>query len=333
MRNVLIVKPSALGDVIQATAVLPLIRRSFPRARVSWLVFEQNAGALEGNPLIDDLIVVKRKGLGLGGMARLVRRLRRGRFDLVVDLQCLLRSGLITFATGSGRRAGYANGREFSTLFYNEPYEISRDVHAVDGYLLMCRMLGCRGTEEVRFVLPGGDPERTRVERLLSASPGPGPAVAVCPTAGWVTKTWPVSSFARVADLLVDACGARVFWLGAPKERAVGERAAGLMRHPSRNLVGELSLPEVAAFLRASDLFVGNDSGLMHMAAAAGTRTAAVFGPTDPVRTGPYTDRARVVTAGVDCQPCFRKKCNDLKCLSGLAPEELAAACRDLLDH
>ena len=333
MRNVLIVKPSALGDVIQATAVLPVIKQTFPRARVSWLVFEQNAGALEGNPWIDDLIVVKRRGLGPGGVARLVRSLREGRFDLVVDLQCLLRSGLITYATGSGRRAGYANGREFSTLFYNESYEIPRDMHAVDGYLLMCRKLGCRGTEEVRFVLPGGDPERTRVERLLGASSGGGPVVAVCPTAGWDTKAWSESGFARAADLLVDACGARVFWLGAPGERPVGERAAGLMRHPSRNLVGELSLPEVAAFLRASDLFVGNDSGLMHMAAAAGTRTAAVFGPTDPKRTGPYTDRARVVTAGVDCQPCFRKKCDDLKCLSRLAPEDLAAACRDLLDH
>ncbi|MCF8063564.1 MAG: glycosyltransferase family 9 protein [Deltaproteobacteria bacterium] len=333
MRNVLIVKPSALGDVIQATAVLPVIKETFPRARVSWLVFEQNAGALQGNPLIDRLIVVKRKGLGPMRIVSLVRELRREHFDLVVDLQCLLRSGLIAYAAGSGRRAGYANGRELSTLFYNEPYEIPRDMHAVDGYLLMCRMLGCREAEEVRFVLPGGEAERSRVERLLRSTGGCGPVVAVCPTAGWPTKTWPEAGFARTADLLVDEYGARVLWLGSPKERPVGKRAAGLMKHPSRNLVGELSLPEVAVLLQPSDLFVGNDSGLMHMAAAAGTRTAVVFGPTDPGRTGPYTDRARVVTAGVDCQPCFKKKCGDLKCLAGLTPEDLMAACRALLDH
>jgi lipopolysaccharide heptosyltransferase I len=332
MKNILIVKPSALGDVIQATTVLPVIKASFPRAVVSWLVFEQNAGVLEGNPWIDHLIVVKRRGLGLRGAVSLVRELRKGRFDLVVDLQCLLRSGLITYATGSGRRAGYANGRELSTLFYNEPYDIPRSMHAVDGYMRMCRMLGCRETGEVRFVLPGGELERARVEDLLEGSAG-GPVVAVCPTAGWTTKTWPESSFAQAADQLADAYGARVFWLGSPGERPVGERAAGLMSHPSRNLMGELSLPEVAVFLRAADLFVGNDSGLMHMAAAAGTPTVAVFGPTDPARTGPYTDRARVVTAGVDCRPCFRKRCDDLRCLSGLTPEILVGACRELLDQ
>ncbi len=333
MQRILIVKPSALGDVVQATSVLPVIKARYPWVHISWLVFRQNAEALRDNPWIDDLIVVDRKGLSLRRIGALVRTLRARKFDLVLDLQCLLRSGLITFATGSRRRVGYANGREGSVLFYNETHEIPRDIHAVDGYLLMCRKLGCRAPGEVRFVLPGGPPERSRVERLLGSSNGQGPLVAVCPTAGWPSKTWPAGRFAAVADSLVEEHGARIVWLGAPEEREQGERAAGSMTHDSLNLVGRLTLPEVAVLLRRSDLYVGNDSGLMHMAAAAGTRTVVVFGPTDPKRTGPYTAGSRVVSAGLDCQPCFRKTCPRPDCLSQVLPEHVWAVCREALAH
>ncbi len=333
MQKILIVKPSALGDVVQATSILPVIKARYPRSRLSWFVFKQNAGVLRGNPWIDDLIVMDRKGVNLSRICSLVRELRGRKFDLVVDLQCLLRSALVTFSTGSRRRVGYSNGREFSSLFYNEAYEISRDMHAVDGYLLMCRMLGCRDTGKVRFVLPGGDSDRARVESLMPPLNGEGPLVTVCPTAGWSSKTWPVEHFARVGDLLADEYGARIVWLGAPGEEPQVKRASDLMKHDSLNLVGRLSLAEVAVLLRRADLFVGNDSGLMHMAAAAGIRTAVVFGPTDPRRTGPYSERSRVVTANVDCRPCFKKTCSRPRCLTDILPEALMNACRDLLSR
>lgn len=332
MKNVLIVKPSALGDIIQATCVLPVLKASFPGIRISWLVFEHNAGIVMNHPLVDRVITLRRKGGFPWTLPRLLHELREPDFDAVIDLQGLLRSALLARLTGCSRRIGFANAREQATLFYTEAHEIpTQSMHAVDGYLRLCKALGAKALDEVFFPLPIGKEHRRRVKELLAGFSEGKPLIAVCPTAKWRSKCWPESRFSELADLLSDRLDARIVLLGSPSEKEITARIAGKVRRPCLDLAGRISIVELAALLEASDLYVGNDSGLMHMASATRTRTVALFGPTDPGRTGPYNPRARVVRADLDCMPCFKRECRNPRCMNEIAPEAVALACEELL--
>ncbi len=334
MRNILIVKPSALGDVIQATCVLPLLKSHAPASRISWLVFEHNAEIVRNHPLVDHVISINRNSGFSRQMPHLLRELRTGQFDIVIDLQCLLRSALLSRLTGCTRRIGYANGREFSTLFYTETYDIPRaTMHAVDGYLRVCKLLGVSGRETVSFPIPLNDEHRRRVHSLIADFKGEDPLISICPTSKWKTKCWPEESFAALADLLSERVKGRVVLLGAPSEREIVRRVGERMRHEYLDLSGKLSLMEAAAVLETSRLFVGNDSGLMHLASATQTRTVSVFGPTDPKRTGPYNEKAKVASLGLACSPCFKRRCDSCRCLKDLAPEMVAETCIEHLNN
>jgi lipopolysaccharide heptosyltransferase I len=335
MKNILIVKPSALGDVIQATCVLPGLKRLSPDGRISWLVFSHNADIVADHPLIDGVVSVSRKTGAWRQLPGLAARLRAAGFDAVIDLQGLLRSALFGFMTGAPRRIGFANGRERSTLFYTESHDIpTRRMHAVDGYLRLIEALGAPPAPppaEVSFPLPLTERHRERIRELTSDFVGEAPLVTICPTAKWVTKRWPEEHFAALADLLAGREKARIAFCGAPDDAEAIGRIMGKMRRPSLDLSGRLSLMELAALLERSDLYVGNDSGPMHLASATRTPTVAIFGPTDPKRTGPYNTRASVVASPLDCAPCFRRKCPTNECLRRLAPEEVHAACLERL--
>jgi heptosyltransferase I len=334
MKNILIVKPSALGDVIQATCILPLLKAHTPDSQISWLVFEHNAEVVRQHPLIDRVITLDRNSRFLPQFPALLRHLRGARFDAVIDLQGLLRSAVLSRLTGCPRRIGYANGREFSTRFYTEVYDVpTKSMHAVDGYLQLCHSLGMSLPGPVTFPIPLKEAHRKRIDILISDFIGKHPLISICPTAKWETKCWPEESFATVADLLSERVNARVVLLGSPAETAIVGRIAKRMRHAPLDLSGKLSILEIAALLERSALFVGNDSGLMHLASATETRTVAIFGPTDPRRTGPYNARARVATLNLHCAPCFRRNCESCRCLKELPPEGVAQLCLEELQQ
>lgn len=332
MKRVLIIKPSALGDVIQATCMLPVIKDHDPDIHISWLVFEHNQEVVVDHPLLDEVITLDRHGSVLETWSRVRRQMRRMDFDTVIDVQGLLRSALLSVLSGCKRRVGFANGRELSTFFYTETYDIpTRSMHAVDGYLRLCEALGMRKPEEVRFPLPIQERHRKRVDALLPQGSREECTIVVCPTAGWPSKCWPEASFAALADRLVEEHRARILLVGGPGEQEAVARVAGLMRHPCLDLSGKLNLMEVAALIERSDLFVGNDSGLMHMSSATRTPCVAIFGPTDPHRTGPYSPLARTIQADVECAPCFQRRCREMTCMKKISPETVERMCVDLI--
>ena len=334
MKNILIVKPSALGDVIQATCVLPVLKGAFPGVRISWLVFEHNSEIVRGHPLVDQVLAVRRRGIGFTALPDLIRSLRTPGFDAVIDLQGLLRSAVLTRLTGCGRRIGFADGREQSPLFYTEKYELPRhSMHAVDRYLALCQRLGAGVPAEPVFPIPVRDVHRARVSGLLGDFGEGRPLVVVNPTAKWQSKRWPAASFAAVADILCRQCNAGVVLVGGPSETAIVSEVAALMTHPFLDLSGRISIMELAALLERADLFLGNDSGPMHLASATRTPTVALFGPTDPRRTGPYNPKARVVNARLDCMPCFRRSCERPRCMEELLPQAVARVCAEILSN
>ncbi len=338
MQRILIVKLSALGDVIQTLPVLAALRRGHPQLHIDWVVEEEIAPLLEGHLLIDRLLPLPRRRIlkslysskNLSGAFHLLRRfwkeLRRENYDVILDLQGLLKSALVTLAARAPRKIGFANGREGSPLVLNEklpPYP--PDLHAVKRYLLAAEYLGGL-PEPVEFPLPPF-PSAEEVARKL-ALPSP-PWLIFIPATRWPTKLWPSENWRKLVELACDS-GLPLIATGTSQERAYVSQCVGEKVY---NLAGRLSLPELAGILSGAQAVVSVDTGPMHLAAALGRPVVALFGPTAPWRTGPFGKIHRVLRLELPCSPCFRKRCPEPRCLQGLSPEKVWQTLKEVLGN
>jgi heptosyltransferase-1 len=311
-RRILLIKPSSLGDIVHALPVLAGLRAAYPQAHIAWLVGNAFAPLLAGHPLLDEVIRFDRRRYGrmlqsraVGAeFLRFVGDLRRRGFDLVVDLQGLLRSGFLSWASGARRRVGFAGARELAAAFYTQRVRCpTRDMHAVDKNLHLARTLGLP-VDPPTFPLGLRDDEVAAFRRRL----GP-PFVALLPGARWETKRWRPDRWAELVDRLPGGGFPPVVLLGAPEDRAYTEAILAACTTPVINLVGQTSLRELSAGLALADLVICHDSGPMHIAAALDKPIVAIFGPTNPARTGPYCRWARVVALPLPCAPCYQRQC------------------------
>ncbi len=330
-RHILFIKPSSLGDIVHAMPTFASIRRTYPKARLTWLVKSQWADFVERIDGVDRVWPVKST---LKGWLSQVSPLRAEHFDLVVDLQGLFRSAAISWLSGSPLIAGFANGREGSSWFYSRRVPAPQvEMHAVDRYLLVAKAVGAVEScvPEFRFRISQADHDA--VERLLSRF---GVAlgtswVALNVSARWPTKRWPAESFAEVADRLQQEGAGPVMLLGGPDERAAGAAITGQMKTPVIDLTGATTVGLLPALLSKASLLITNDSGPMHIAAAVGTPVVALFGPTSALLTGPYGAGHSVLTGNVPCQPCFSRTCRNvlpLECLRTVSPQQVLAVVR-----
>ena len=309
--RVCVVKPSALGDVVQAMSLLPVLRRRFPGAEISWVIAAGLRDLVDPHPLIDRVIPFERRG-GLTDWRRLLTDLRAARFDVVFDLQGLARTGLMTAATGAPVRIGLESAREGSRLACHRLIpDTGRAMPAHARYWRVAEELGCGHFRRATPVaISGGDAAFAR-----RAVPRSGrPLLALVPGARWETKRWPAEKFARLAVKSYRAWGATPVIVGAPDEVDVCGEAERLIRRfaPAAdvtNLAGRTTLRQLAAVLHRCDLAVSNDTGPMHLAAAVGTPVTGVFTCTDPVRSGPAGPRHEFVRTSVPCAGSYRKRC------------------------
>ena len=329
--RVLIVKPSSLGDVVDAVPVAVALKEAFPAVEVHWLAGRPYAELLAAQPSVDRVLVFDRRRWGGWGFWRhrvewrtLVRQLREAGYDVAIDLQGLARSALLTRASGAPARVGLSSARECARLAYTvtvgprEP-----EVHAVDRYLQVLRALGVAPPGEARFGLAVPQEAGEQVEARLAAEAVSGRFVCLAPGARWESKRWPVERFAELGARLAEAQGVEVVVVGAEEDRALARVIAERVGPTARDWTGRTTLVELAALLERSALVVTNDSGPMHLAAALGTPLVALFGPTNPVRTGPYSPRAVVVTSAAHCAPCYRRRCDRLVCLEEVRVEDV----------
>ncbi len=331
--RILIVKLSALGDVVQALAVLPVLRARWPEAEIYWLVEEAAADLVKDHPLLNGVFVSQRKhwlrNLRLGSWKQalaLVHRLREESFDLVLDLQGLLKSAVWVALARARKKCGFANHREGSTWPLSHPlppYEPER--HAVWRYLDAAAYLTGQEISRVSFPLPPL-PEGKAVCKRLGL---PEDFVLFIPGARWETKRWPPAAWARLACLLKDSGSPEIFVVGGPGDRVLAQEimAEGAL---VRSLCGKTSLLELAALLKRARLIITVDTGPMHLAAALGKKVVALFGPTAPWRTGPFGSGHRILRLGLSCSPCFRKTCPEPVCLLHLNPEQVFEEARTL---
>jgi lipopolysaccharide heptosyltransferase I len=322
-QRILIIKPSSLGDVTHALPVLSLLRRRWPEARISWLVAPACAGLLEGLSTLDEVIVFERRRFGTAwrnpaaglDLIRFKRDLKRRGFDLVIDLQGLFRSGWLAWQTGSPVRIGFANAREFAPLFYTHRVLIdSLDQHAVERYLKIARALGC-DDGPVEFHFPVTDEHRRYIDSLIPAAER---FAVLLPGANWETKRWPAEDFEAMVEPLRKRFGLRSVLVGGPDAQELASRIPSAL-----NLAGKTNLPQLVALLERASLVIANDSGPMHIAAALGRPLVTLFGPTNPIRTGPYGRSDSVVRVNIYCSPCYSRRCSHQSCMGWLAVDQV----------
>jgi heptosyltransferase-1 len=324
--KVLIIKPSAIGDVVHALPVLGLMRRAWPGAKISWLVASSCAGLLEGHPMLEEVIRFERGRFGESwrnpaaaiGLWRFGRELRERKFDLVVDLQGLFRSGWLSGRTKAPVRVGFENARELGWMFYTDRVKVaSREVHAVERYLDVAEALGC-GRGPVEFVFATDEGDRAWVREKVGSV---GRYAVVLPGTNWATKRWPVEHFAGVVKPLRERMGLASVTAGSKDEVALGEAVGATV-----NLAGKTTLRQLVALIEGAELVIANDSGPMHIAAALGKPLVAMYGPTNPVRTGPWGRMDSVVRLDIACSPCYSRRCSHQSCLRWLTVESVMNA-------
>jgi heptosyltransferase-1 len=321
-RKMLIIKPSSLGDIVHALPFLCVIHECFPAAHIDWIVAKGNEGLLEGNPMIRRLWIIDKdswKKFGsltgtVAEMANIARALRNEKYDVVIDLQGLMRSALMAKATGARMRIGFSEAREGSTIFYTHKVRGGTGIHAVNRYLRIAAAIGC-DIGSVRFPMPlVKEPEKiTRLRREL------GEYAVIVPGARWQTKRWPCESFGALAAML----RIRSVIVGNEADRVAAARIAEWSRGNAMSMAGDTDVAGLLCLIRGAKYVITNDSGPMHMAAAYGIPVVAIFGPTNPALTGPYGHNHMVVKSGIDCSPCRRKKCEDLRCMKEISVERV----------
>lgn len=334
IRRILLIKPSSLGDIVHTFPTVALLRATFPASHLTWLVKREWAGLVERAEGVDRVWPVDS---GLAGWLSQVPGLRAERFDLVVDLQGLLRSGIMAWLSGCPTRIGFANGREGSPLFYSQRVAVpTPDMHAVERYRLVAAALGAPAglTPEFRFRSLPGDEQQVRALLQRHGLSPDALWIAMNVSARWPTKRWPPEYFAQTADQLQQDGAGSVVLFGGPGDRADVNAVQRSMGTKPVDLTGETSVGLLPALLKSAAVLVTNDSGPMHVAAAVGTPVVSVFGPTSPIRTGPYGPGHVVLTHDVPCRPCYSRRCLnsvERECLMSITPGKVVEAVHEQL--
>jgi lipopolysaccharide heptosyltransferase I len=348
LSRILIIKPSSLGDVVQALPVAWALRDLKPDARIDWLVTPGCAGVVEGLAAIDHVFPFDRGRFGrmwrnpLSAMEFVwfLGRLRRVRYTTVVDLQGLFRSGFLSWASGAATRLGLANSREGAERFYTDIVKLPPGpLSAIDRYFEAAVALGVPREAAKRFdvFIP---PEKAVEARELLKARGLAEGrryVVLVPGARWQTKRWPEERFAALANRIHEKLDLAPVLVGAPSDREIADRMVQMQGRHLVDVIGRTDLKVLAAVLQGAECVVTNDTGPMHLASALGRPILAIFGSTDAALTGPYGADNLVLGRKAACAPCLERSCQfagqqqELICLRSITVDEVFECLRQML--
>jgi 3-deoxy-D-manno-octulosonic-acid transferase/heptosyltransferase-1 len=343
--NILIIKLSSIGDVVHALPFLEVLKQNHPASRIDWLIEEEASQVISGHPAINRVIISKRKSWEkeilnplkftkvFSDAIGFYKELRSSSYDIVVDLQGLFRSGFLTALSRGKRKIGMSGGREGASFFLKEPpVPVDYDQHAIDRYLNVASYLDCK-TVGFKGEIPVFEQDKKLADGILGPDTENNSIIAINPMAKWKTKLWEPNKFSELASGLQKDLNCRIIFTGSGQDRAIIDEmikhivnAAGPV-----NLAGRTSLKELAYLYSRCSVLVCTDTGPMHIAAAMGCRVVALFGPTSPLRTGPYGTGHRVIRSGIDCSPCFKKECENPECMKDITVNAVIDAVRSII--
>jgi ADP-heptose:LPS heptosyltransferase len=333
--RILIVRLSALGDVIHGLPVVCALREAFPQAVLGWVVEGRSAHLLQGHQAIDHVIAAPRGWLkSPRAIADLRRRLRAFKPDIAIDLQCLTKSAVAAWLSGAWRRIGKAgqDGRELSKWFHNELVTVGGR-HVIDHYLEMLRPLRI-DSPLVRFDLPeAADDARMGEQTLRSLGLEHDRFAILNPGAGWPSKIWPPERHGEMARRLADAYGlASLAVWGVPSEKPLAESIVATSRGAAR-LAPPTTITQLAALCRRSAMFLGSDTGPMHLAVAVGTPTISLHGPSQAEWCGAYGPENIRLQARYEGGSANQRRQADDSAMREITVDMVFDACCRLLDQ
>lgn len=335
-KRILFIKPSSLGDIFNSFPAFYLLRKSCPNCKIDWLISKNLAPVLKYiEKDLESIIIFNRsifKTIGaIPELKKLITSIRKEEYDLAIDLQGLLRSSLMAFIAKAKHKIGSDNTREkIASRFYNKKIFIPENItHAIEKNTFIISTL-----LQIPHIVPDFKLESIKefreqtIKLLNNNNIDPNKFILFAPGARWKTKRWTFSHFARVADLLY-------FWnpnikvviIGTKSERQIADRLMKSCKQRAPiSLVGKTSLVEMIEIIGMSKLLLTNDSGPMHIAAAMRKPVHAIFGPTDPQKTGPYWEGNHIYQAINSCTKCLKKECakQTMECLNHINPEDVA---------
>jgi lipopolysaccharide heptosyltransferase I len=319
--HILIVRLSALGDIVHAIPAAAALRRAYPDARIDWLLDARHRDIVDLVTGIDRVIVIQRSS----PMAwiQVLGELRADRYDVACDFQGLLKSAVLARGSGASEVAGFALGHLRERLarpFYTTTAP-AEGGHAIQKNL---RLLQTLGIHDTRIEFPIAQVESEALQTLRTAIGG-APFAVITPGAAWPNKRWPADRYGQLAGVIRDRTGLIPVVLWGPGEdalaRAVVDSSAG-----TAVLAPPTTVRDIVAVCRAADLFVAGDTGPLHIAMAVGTPTVSLFGPTDPVRNGPFAVNDLVVSRAGQCHCHIERQCRHSRwCLEDIGVSEVSA--------
>lgn len=336
VKNILIIKLSAIGDVIHALPVSYAIKETYPDAHVTWVVEPPAYNLLTNNPYIDEIIVFhkkefKKKEGFKKHFAPLMKQLRARKYDIVLDLQGLAKSGILAFLARGKKKIGTCDMRELSGLVSKPTVGKNAGGHIVERYLDVARAIGCR-TEKIVFPICATQEEKDHAQRYLLEG-GVGGAYAVLAVGtNWENKCWHPTSFAKLADWLNQQGVTPVLVGGGAKDEARAKAILANMHEKAVSLIGKTTLKELSVVIQGACVFIGGDTGPAHMAAGLGVPTIELMGPTDANRNGPYRQMNNAIEIDAECKHCWKRKCRkEIDCLGQIPLERVIDKVRPYL--
>lgn len=336
--RILIIRLSAIGDVVRALPALAALRRRFPHAQIDWAVESKAAAIVEDHPDLDLCHVFERRRRGdgrVGGFFAFLRFIRRQSYDVTVDFHGIFKSGLISLCSRAPQRFGFASprSREMSSFFYTDRVSLpSMRLNRVDENRLLCEALGAAPHEAVDAVVSVPEAAQAEVDAFFDTTfDGSKRVVAIHPAVERESKQWPLASYAALADLLLADGRFEVVITWGPDQRAMAEAVAARAKRKPLVAPETPDLKHYAWLIHRCALYVGGDTGPMHMAAAMGTSVVAIFGGTDPAKHAPVGAPARVLYAGPEPPPRRVSTRAAQEYLARITPEMVYDACVGLL--
>jgi len=327
--KILIIKPSAWGDIVHTLPFLAAVNTRYPDAEIHWVVAKGLHSFLEGHPLITKMWIMDKDGWrNFGRLPQSIaeinafrKGLKKEDFDLSIDLSGLLRSGLITLAAGAKYRLGFSDSDEGSPFFYTHKIEGGQQIHAIDRYLKLAQLLDC-DISKIQYPFA----ELPDISKLTDSLPKE--FCIMAPSAGKEANRWPASRFGELAAKLPLPS----LVIAGPNDKEIAKEVVQESNGKAINLAGKTNLKELVSLIARSHYFICNDTGPMHIAAALNIHVFALFGPANPTRTGPYGSNHTIIRKDLECSPCYaRKPCktNNWRCMTDITVDNVLSIIRE----
>jgi heptosyltransferase-2 len=338
IKRLIIRSTNWIGDAVMTTPAIRAIRKNFPNAKISILAKPWVTPVFESSPYIDNILIYGDAGKhkGLSGKLRLARELKQYRFDAAILLQNAFEAALITFFAGIPCRIGYnTDARSFLLTHSVQCTPQIKKIHQTGYYLGILQGIGLK-PDGLGLDLVVNKKYQKRAAEIMEEHgvSGTNRLVGINPSATFgPAKQWFPERYAALSDRIHEVFGADILVFGGPGDRELGRKISKMMKYPPVDLSGKTDLGEAIALINMCNLFVTNDSGLMHVAAALDIPLIAIFGSTNPVTTGPKGPNSKIVRVPIKCSPCLKPKCPEghLKCMNEIDVDMVFNVAKEIL--